>query len=1182
MAKTIIWGILLLLLSFSTSAEELRFKWKKLKTPVDHGLIIISANSTDDLWLYDQKGELYHFFKNKWIKYPPPKVNNFNFSKIASIGDDRFIFWGFDPDYKSLIYFFENGKYSAKPLKYDLPLYELLYIDDNNIYFYGNFGSFLRLNKNSFEKVSTPIKNHIWCIDYLNKNELWLGSNFDGIYRYKNGAFKFFPFKDKKFYSINLIKVLSKDKIYAKSVEGKTFKLNGDYFEESKLAASDMFEYQAYNRVGFNNYTYVRKGGGELNFKIPSDFKIASLKLIDKKNIIFTTNDGGIVFSQYYTGNYFINLARAYGVDGYPDDYTYSAAFADLNLDSYPDLIVHSAYARPDPTVYINSPNLPFTRLPGNSNLSANSGSFTNFIVADYTNDYYPDILASFFDTTGTSLVLYKSSKAQQFTKFNSFRIPYSVKNTPTRNLSASDIDADGDIDIDVTYYYGTQNLPGEDYVLYNSLCGEKLKIDSSASKYLRAWNQQSIFADFNGDGKNDWFSVNCWRKSKLLIAGKNGYSDESEIRLKESKENNFKVASAFDYDNDGDLDLLLNNEIGLLNIYQNDGRGYFSDVTGLLLKNISELNNFYYGSSRTIYTGDFNNDGYQDIFLSVTHQILKRNFLLINCGGKYFEDRSDQYEIKTPSLLNAAIADIDNDGDLDIFGAKEGSNILWINTLDDSNYLNICLRGVISNTQGLGAKIFVYKSGMLNNTAGLVGYRQVGSSEYGLNNQHDLMQHFGLDGSKRYDIKVEFYGGMTKIRKNVPAGQTIIIREMGGMLASLYLFQGILFRYFSQSYVQYYILFFLIGLILVGTSIRFGYERFHWNIKLTLGLVLVNITIFIIMLILASASPLFIVKYLLPLGILFVGIIIPNVIFYGLQKNNSIIKPAEEVKAELLNVLMSFSHGEWALRNLNSLQLLCENAPREFLHDDKFLNQLHNRADTFATLTSENIRQIIKLTSEIGAGKAASELKNFFESVNEDIYKLAKGSISIKKNNLRYYAEAIKSLRNIINKIKTEVYSDYSCEVLDTIISVVDTFQNEFTENNIEIIRTKSNGDRFVALIKCYELADIMDNMLRNSIRALQGVENKKIEINVLRSVPKIIIEVRNNGYIIAPDKWEKIFEQGYSEFKSTGFGLFKNREVLKKYGARIFVKESSDSLTNFNIELNEGKKHETPTSNN
>ncbi|MDQ4122995.1 MAG: FG-GAP-like repeat-containing protein, partial [Acidobacteriota bacterium] len=136
--------------------------------------------------------------------------------------------------------------------------------------------------------------------------------------------------------------------------------------------------------------------------------------------------------------------------------------------------------------------------------------------------------------------------------------------------------------------------------------------------------------------------------------------------------------ATLFDFDNDGDLDLVrLNNSIaaprrisnresnanvtGSVSLYRNDG-GKFVDATktsGDLAKTVKNV-------STGIIAGDFDNDGLADLFVNGYEQMR----LLRNLGKGRFEDVSEKAKLpKYPYLsISAAFLDAEHDGDLDIF----------------------------------------------------------------------------------------------------------------------------------------------------------------------------------------------------------------------------------------------------------------------------------------------------------------------------------------------------------------------------------------------------------------------------------------------------------------------------------------------------------------------------------
>ena len=125
-------------------------------------------------------------------------------------------------------------------------------------------------------------------------------------------------------------------------------------------------------------------------------------------------------------------------------------------------------------------------------------------------------------------------------------------------------------------------------------------------------------------------------------------------------------VASA-DFNNDGLQDLYYTANQGTDKIYINKGELKFEDIT-------EKSGIKYNGEWKTgVSVVDINNDGYQDIYVSVSANIdnpeLRGNKLYINNKDLTFTDKAAEYglNLKTYST-QAAFFDYDKDGDLDVY----------------------------------------------------------------------------------------------------------------------------------------------------------------------------------------------------------------------------------------------------------------------------------------------------------------------------------------------------------------------------------------------------------------------------------------------------------------------------------------------------------------------------------
>ncbi len=120
---------------------------------------------------------------------------------------------------------------------------------------------------------------------------------------------------------------------------------------------------------------------------------------------------------------------------------------------------------------------------------------------------------------------------------------------------------------------------------------------------------------------------------------------------------------SVVDFDRDGLLDVFVVNsrEGSECALFKNLGGGKFKDVTAEF--GLTGLNRA--GSCQGAIWGDFDNDGYEDLFVYKWG----RPQLLRNVGGKKFEDVTEKAGLPAHSNANAAVwLDFDRDGHLDLF----------------------------------------------------------------------------------------------------------------------------------------------------------------------------------------------------------------------------------------------------------------------------------------------------------------------------------------------------------------------------------------------------------------------------------------------------------------------------------------------------------------------------------
>lgn len=257
--------------------------------------------------------------------------------------------------------------------------------------------------------------------------------------------------------------------------------------------------------------------------------------------------------------------------------------------------------------------------------------------VADYDDDGWPDILVTNFGPN----VLYRN---QGNGTFANVAAEAGIE-APGWNTGASflDADSDGDLDLYVAAYIEST---------WEEVLDAKPTLD---------WKgvEKVAVGPFGLEGALDHF---------FIADGSGRFRDATmESGLEDrSRGYGFGVRAA-DFDGDGDLDIYVANDSDANYLYRNEGGGRFEEVglwTGAAFGTGGAAQ-----AGMGVEVGDVDDDGNLDIF--VTNFSEDFSTLYQGTGGAFFDDVSEPSGVGpptyTPLSWGAALADLDNDGDLDL-----------------------------------------------------------------------------------------------------------------------------------------------------------------------------------------------------------------------------------------------------------------------------------------------------------------------------------------------------------------------------------------------------------------------------------------------------------------------------------------------------------------------------------
>jgi hypothetical protein len=493
----------------------------------------------------------------------------------------------------------------------------------------------------------------------------------------------------------------------------------------------------------------------------------------------------------------FVNVTKAAGV-GLDDRISVGGAFADYDNDGDQDLYVTST--RGGNVLFQNQGNGTFRDVTEASQLTwvGHSQTATFF---DYDNDGFLDLFVcnsaqwtlDTYDDTGRYYVgppdlaeLASSPKEQNILYHNNRNGTFSdvseeagvQGNGWAGDVAVADYDEDGLLDLFVSNMFGIGHL------YHNEGSGEFRDVGKDVFGRT-SWGMAGCrFFDFNNDGRFDLFITDMhsdmWmppadnptlskmiantesRKYKL-VSGPTQEFDPRNLNVEMEFVDRFRIR----YE-----DVLFGNTL-----FKNLGGGRFEECSER-----AKMETFWPWG---IATGDFENNGFEDVFIPSGMGFpffYWRNYLMMNNGDETFSDRSRTEGIEPPprgqfleqkigdrpaarSSRCAATADFDGDGRLEIVVNNFNDYPYYFrNEFPDRHYVAFQLKGTKSNRDAIGAVVRL--------TAGdKVMTRQVQAAG-GYLSQSSKIVHFGLgDDSKVDSVEVRWPSGIRQKIDNVQVG---------------------------------------------------------------------------------------------------------------------------------------------------------------------------------------------------------------------------------------------------------------------------------------------------------------------------------------------------------------------------------------------------------------------------
>lgn len=347
--------------------------------------------------------------------------------------------------------------------------------------------------------------------------------------------------------------------------------------------------------------------------------------------------------------------------------------------------------------------------------------------------------------------------------------------------VAIADINKDGWQDIYVTNDY---NEP--DYIYINNHDGTFAEKSKAMLRHMSHFSMGVDIADFNNDGLPDILTLDMLPEDNHR---------QKSLQLEENYES-FALMET-----QGLYKQYMRNMLQL-----NNGDNTFSEIAQL-----AGISNTDWSWSPLI--ADFDNDGYKDIFISngylrdYTNKDFLRywgdykikkamaaepfrlmdlimampstklpNYIFKNNRDLTFSNKQVDWGLNEATVSSGAVyVDLDNDGDLDLVvnNINQQASVYQNTSRESGNtsYLAIKLKGIATNTDAIGAKVYVYSPGNLQ-------YQEVNRNR-GYLSAVSTTLNFGLGKQTSVDsVRIIWPDQSVQVLTNVKADQLLVIAE--------------------------------------------------------------------------------------------------------------------------------------------------------------------------------------------------------------------------------------------------------------------------------------------------------------------------------------------------------------------------------------------------------------------
>lgn len=301
-----------------------------------------------------------------------------------------------------------------------------------------------------------------------------------------------------------------------------------------------------------------------------------------------------------------------------------------------------------------------------------------------------------------------------------------------------------------------------------------------------------------------------------------------------------------------------------------------------------------------------------------------------------------------------------------------------------------------------------------------------------------------------------------------------------------------------------------------------------------------------------------------------------------------SIRRKAEHTESEggvtdLVDRFREFGHSGAATRNIDRLLRSSRNLYLDGRPDPEINGRFQTARGVYLDLTGPSLEELLKAFRRLNPDECPvveSELDLFADIVSGVRKQLESCGDPPAQNRLEELAFQLDRLEKTLVDLEHRVDLQVSSSPLKVLDRVLEHRSPEMA--GVELgLECDRDVRQVLARLPVDKLQFILDNLVDNALYWMKEQETRRLVIMVQERPSTLQIRIRDTGPGVPDEKHETIFHAGVSGRATGGggtggYGLYRSREVLARYGGSLSLESSSDSGSTFLLEI---KKVEAET---